>query len=301
MSDSSNDSGNGDGGRRRGLAKGLSALLGDVDADTLNTSREATPRSIPIEFVRPSRFQPRRRFAEDELRALADSIREKGILQPLVVRPDPQITGSFEIVTGERRWRAAQIAQLHELPVVVRDCSDQDALEVALVENVQREDLTALEEAEGYQRLIDEFAHSQDDLARVVGKSRSHVANTLRLLGLPEPVKAMLDDGSLSAGHARALLAAPDAAALAKDVVARGLNVRQTESLVREKVPERARQPKTGAVAQDADTLALERSLSDRVGLKVKILHRDPGGRVEIHYRSVEQLDDIVRRLGDGR
>ncbi len=301
MSDSGDDGGNGDSGRRRGLAKGLSALLGDVDADTLNTNRETTPRSVPIEFVRPSRFQPRRRFAEDELRALADSIREKGILQPLVVRPDSQTTGSFEIVTGERRWRAAQIAQLHELPVVVRDCSDQDALEVALVENVQREDLMALEEAEGYQRLIDEFAHSQDDLARVVGKSRSHVANTLRLLGLPEPVKAMLDDGSLSAGHARALLAAPDAAALAKDVVSRGLNVRQTENLVREKAPERGRRPKTEAVAQDADTLALERSLSDRIGLKVKILHRDPGGRVEIHYRSVEQLDDIVRRLSDDK
>ncbi len=294
------DTGDGDGGRRRGLAKGLSALLGDVDADAINAPPDTSPRSVPIEFLRPSRFQPRRHFGEDDLRSLADSIRSKGILQPLVVRADPQATGSFEIITGERRWRAAQIAQLHELPVVVRECSDQDALEVALVENVQREDLMPLEEAEGYKRLIDEFAHSQDDLAQVVGKSRSHVANTLRLLGLPEPVKAMLDERALSAGHARALLPAPDATALAREVVARGLNVRQTEKLVREKAPGRQRDAKPPAPAQDADTLALERSLSDRVGLKVKILHRDPGGRVEIHYRTVEQLDDIVRRLGDG-
>lgn len=303
MSDSGGSDGGGD-GRRRGLAKGLSALLGDIGADGLNAPRDAAPQIVPIEFLRPSSFQPRRRFDEEHLRALAESIREKGILQPLVVRSDPQSAGSFEIVIGERRWRAAQIAQLHELPVVVRACTDQEALEVALVENVQREDLTPLEEAEGYKRLIDEFAHSQEDLARVVGKSRSHVANTLRLLGLPDEVKAMLEDGGLSAGHARALLAAPDPIALAKEIIARGLNVRQTESLVREKAPERRRTPKApgpdSQIAQDADTLALERSLSDRVGLKVRILHRDPGGRVEIHYRTVEQLDDVVRRLGGG-
>jgi ParB family chromosome partitioning protein len=286
-----------DSARRRGLAKGLSALLGEAAPDTGGAPGEAGPQSVPIEFLRPNRFQPRRRFDEAEMRGLADSVREKGILQPLVVRSDPEITGSYEIVIGERRWRAAQLAQLHEIPVVVRELSDGEALEVALVENIQREDLSPLEEADAYQRLIDEFGHSQEALAKVVGKSRSHVANTLRLLGLPEAVKAMLHDGRLSAGHARALLAAPDPAALAEEVTSGGLNVRQTEGLVRGKASGN-RRPRP-APAADAETQALERSLSDRIGLTVRIIHRGVrGGRVEIHYRKLDQLDDIVHRLG---
>ncbi|MEE8202396.1 MAG: ParB/RepB/Spo0J family partition protein [Alphaproteobacteria bacterium] len=288
-----------DSARRRGLAKGLSALLGEAAPDTGGAPGEAGPQSVPIEFLRPNRFQPRRRFDEAEMRGLADSVREKGILQPLVVRSDPEITGSYEIVIGERRWRAAQLAQLHEIPVVVRELSDGEALEVALVENIQREDLSPLEEADAYQRLIDEFGHSQEALAKVVGKSRSHVANTLRLLGLPEAVKAMLHDGRLSAGHARALLAAPDPAALAEEVTSGGLNVRQTEGLVRGKASGN-RRPRP-APAADAETQALERSLSDRIGLTVRIIHRGVrGGRVEIHYRKLDQLDDIVHRLGGG-
>ncbi|MEE8273981.1 MAG: ParB/RepB/Spo0J family partition protein, partial [Alphaproteobacteria bacterium] len=286
-----------DSARRRGLAKGLSALLGEAAPDTGGAPGEAGPQSVPIEFLRPNRFQPRRRFDEADIRGLADSVREKGILQPLVVRSDPEITGSYEIVVGERRWRAAQLAQLHEIPVVVRELSDGEALEVALVENIQREDLSPLEEADAYQRLIDEFGHSQEALAKVVGKSRSHVANTLRLLGLPEAVKAMLHDGRLSAGHARALLAAPDPAALAEEVTSGGLNVRQTEGLVRGKASGN-RRPRP-APAADAETRALERSLSDRIGLTVRIIHRGVrGGRVEIHYRKLDQLDDIVHRLG---
>lgn len=286
----------GESGRRKGLAKGLSALLGDNGADVLQAAPGAGPQVIPVELVRPSRFQPRRRFDEDEIRELAQSIGEKGVLQPLVVRRDPEIAGSYEIVAGERRWRAAQLAQLHQLPVIVRDVTDREALEISLVENVQREDLTSLEEAQGYKRLIDDFGHTHDALAKAVGKSRSHMANTLRLLGLPEPVKAMLDDGKLTAGHARALLAAPDPTALGREVVARGLNVRQTERLVRSAAHPRRRARATSA--QDVDTRAIERSLSDRLGLTVKVKHRREGGWIEIRYRTLEQLDDILRRLG---
>lgn len=286
----------GESGRRRGLAKGLSALLGDDGADILRAAPDAGPQVVPVELVRPSRFQPRRRFDEGEIRELAQSIGEKGVLQPLVVRRDPEIAGSYEIVAGERRWRAAQLAQLHQLPVIVRDVTDREALEISLVENVQREDLTSLEEAQGYKRLIDDFGHTHDALAKAVGKSRSHMANTLRLLGLPEPVKAMLDDGKLTAGHARALLAAPDPTALGREVVARGLNVRQTESLVRSAAQPRRRARATSA--QDVDTRAIERSLSDRLGLTVKVKHRRKGGWIEIRYRTLEQLDDILRRLG---
>ncbi len=286
----------GESGRRRGLAKGLSALLGDDGADVLQAAPGAGPQVVPVELVRPSRFQPRRRFDEGEIRELAQSIGEKGVLQPLVVRRDPEIAGSYEIVAGERRWRAAQLAQLHQLPVIVRDVTDREALEISLVENVQREDLTSLEEAQGYKRLIDDFGHTHDALAKAVGKSRSHMANTLRLLGLPEPVKAMLDDGKLTAGHARALLAAPDPTALGREVVARGLNVRQTEKLVRSAAKPRRRARAT--LAQDIDTRAIERSLSDRLGLTVKVKHRREGGWIEIRYRTLEQLDDVLRRLG---
>ena len=252
------------------------------------------PAPAPKSF--PSSSCARARFDDGEIRELAQSIGEQGVLQPLVVRRDPEIAGSYEIVAGERRWRAAQLAQLHQLPVIVRDVTDREALEISLVENVQREDLTALEEAQGYKRLIDDFGHTHDALAKAVGKSRSHMANTLRLLGLPEPVKAMLDDGKLTAGHARALLAAPDPTALGREVVARGLNVRQTERLVRSAAHPRRRARAT--TAQDVDTRAIARSLSDRLGLTVKVKHRRVGGWIEIRYRTLEQLDDILRRLG---
>ncbi len=286
------------GGRRRGLAKGLSALLGDAAAEVLAEPGEATPRAVPIEFLRPSRLQPRRRFDGDEIKALAESIRAHGVLQPLVVRADPEVSGSYEIVSGERRWRAAQIVQLHEIPVVVRELDDKEVLEVALIENIQRENLTPLEEAEGFQRLIDEFGHSQEALARAVGKSRSHVANMLRLLGLPDAIKAMLDEGALSAGHARALLGAPDPEALAREVVRRGLNVRETERLVRAKAgPGKRPGPGPGG-AGDADLRALEKRIGDRLGLAVRLHHKGPGGRIEIAYRSQDQLEDLLRRLG---
>ena len=287
--------GGGGSGRRRGLAKGLSALFGDGEADFLTALRRTGLQYVPVEFVRPSRLQPRRRFDESEIRALAASIGDKGILQPLIVRPDPSVSGSYEIVAGERRWRAAQLAKLHQLPVIVRQLSDREAVEISLVENVQRESLTPLEEAEGYRRLIDDFGHGQGELAKVVRKSRSHVANTLRLLALPDVVKAMLDDGKLTAGHARALLAAPDPAALGRDVVARGLSVRQTESLARG-----AAHPRRRTVTDrtpNADTRAIERTLSDRLGLTVRIKQRRGGGWVEIHYRTLEQLDETIRRL----
>ena len=286
-----------DGGKRRGLAKGLSALLGDVGTAVLDAPDDRAPQSVPVEYLRPGRYQPRRRFDDDDLAELAASIRAVGVLQPLVVRRDAAAPGNYEIVTGERRWRAALRAKLQDVPVIVRDFSDREALEAAMIENVQRENLTALEEAEGYQRLAEEFSHTQDALARAVGKSRSHVANTVRLLGLPDAVKAMLDDGRLSAGHGRALLGAPDPAALAVEVASKGLNVRQTERLVR-RAAKGPRQRRASVDADDPNTRALERSLSDRLGLAVTIKHRDPGGSVEIRYKSLEQLDDVIRRLG---
>ncbi len=286
------------GGRRRGLAKGLSALLGDAAGEVLSEPGEATPRALPIEFLRPSRLQPRRRFDEDEIKALAESIRTHGVLQPLVVRSDSEVSGSYEIVSGERRWRAAQIVQLHEIPVVVRELGDKEVLEVALIENIQRENLTPLEEAEGFQRLIDDFGHSQEALGRAVGKSRSHVANMLRLLGLPDALKTLLDEGQLSAGHARALLGAPEPEVLAREVLRRGLNVRETERLVRARAAPRRARAKSGDEAGDADLRALERRIGDRLGLAVRLRHKGPGGRIEIEYRSQDQLDDLLRRLG---
>jgi len=278
-------------GRKRGLGMGLSALLGS--GEELAGPAADGPRTAPIEFLRPSSLQPRRRFAEDELAALAESIRAKGVMQPLLVRRIAGGAEHFEIVAGERRWRAAQLAGCHELPIVVYDLSDRDALEVALLENVQRQDLTPLEEAEGYRRLIDEFGHTQEALAHTLGKSRSHIANLIRLLGLPEPLRAMLERGEISAGHARALLAARDPLGLARMVIGRGLNVRQTESLVRAD----GQRPKAPARPKDADTQALEHDLSHRLGLPVTVQPRRGGGTLSIAYRSLEQLDGLIRRL----
>ncbi|MEX0697839.1 MAG: ParB/RepB/Spo0J family partition protein [Dongiaceae bacterium] len=286
-----------DEGARRTLGRGLSALLGAESEDYASLDRVRLSKMVPIELVHPGRFQPRHNFDETQLEALADSIRTNGILQPILVRRHPQTPNSFEIVAGERRWRAAQIARLHEVPVIIREIADGEALELALVENVQRQDLSPLEEAEGYRRLIEEFKNTQEDLARRVGKSRSHVANAMRLLGLPEPVKALLEQGRLTAGHARALLSGADPAALAEQVVARGLNVRQTERLVQQ----RQSDPSAKTTREkDADTVALERDLSALLGLRVTISIQGRGGALTIHYRTLEQLDDVLKRLTQG-
>lgn len=286
---------------RRGLAKGLSALLADVDTDAWKRPGGAMARTVPVERLRPGPTQPRRHFPKAEIDGLAESIKSKGVLQPLIVREDSQNPGAYEIIAGERRWRAAQVAKLHDVPVVVHALSDREALEVGLVENVQRADLTPLEEAAGYRRLMDEFDHRQEDLAAIIGKSRSHVANTLRLLGLPDQVKFLIDDGNLSAGHGRALLAADDPAGLAAVVVAKALNVRQTEGLVRRSQagPAAAKAPpKRPPATTDANTAAIERSLEDLLGLTVKIDHTSPGGTMTIRYGNLIELNDLLKRLG---
>jgi ParB family chromosome partitioning protein len=277
--------------RRRGLGRGLSALLGEEDA-----ADEAAPRTIRIDLLRPGRYQPRHVFDTEGLEALAQSIREKGVLQPLLVRRHPGLADAYEIVAGERRWRAAQLAQLHEVPVVLREIDDREALEIALVENLQRQDLSALEEAQAYQRLLDEFAHTQEAVAQAVGKSRSHVANTIRLLELPSTVKQMLDEGQLTAGHARALLGARDPVELAHEIVRRGLNVRQAERLAkRAKAKPSAKAPRE----KDADTRAVEHELTLALGTTVKIdLARDGHpGTLSITYQTLDQLNELILRL----
>lgn len=284
--------------RRASLGRGLSALFGDAEEDYAALDKVQQPgKTVPIELVRPGRYQPRRNFDPEEMESLIASVREKGILQPLLVRRDPEIAGEYELVAGERRWRAAQAAGLHEVPVVVRDLADRDALEIALIENVQRADLSPLEEADGYRRLMDEFQHTQEDLARAVGKSRSHVANLMRLLGLPPSVKELVERGDLTAGHARALLTAADPEHLAEEVVRRGLNVRQTEDLARGDKDKRdnARRP----TAKDPDLVNLEEEISAKIGLRVAINPSGKRGSITVHYQTLDQLDEVIRRLGD--
>jgi ParB family chromosome partitioning protein len=279
---------------RSRLGRGLASLIGDMGAETnKNAERSRSQRRISIEFLHPNPRNPRRQFAVPELDELAASIKERGIIQPIAVRPAPGASGTFEIIAGERRWRAAQRAGIHDVPVVVLDVSDAEALELAIIENVQRKDLNPLEEAAGYQALGDAFKYSQDETAKIVGKSRSHVANMLRLLKLPEAVQACIRSGELSAGHARALIGNANAEALTREIVARGLNVRQVEELVRDHVPRKPR----AAPAKDADTAALEKRLGDALGLKVTIHHQGERGAVHIAYRDLDQLQDIIRRL----
>jgi ParB family transcriptional regulator, chromosome partitioning protein len=278
--------------RRRPLGRGLAALFGENEgAAELDAANQ---RRVPIEMIRPSALQPRRRFDEAELDALAQSIREKGVLAPLLVRPIADDEAAFELVAGERRWRAAQRVGIHEVPVLVRALADHEALEIALVENLQREDLSALEEAEAYKRLIGEFGRTQASLAESVGKSRSHVANTMRLLSLPAPVRHRLEEGELSAGHARALLGAADPTTLADEVVRRGLNVRATERLVQRRARRAEKPPRA---LRDADTLALERDLSSRLGLRVRLDPKTRGGALIIYYQSLDQLDQVLHLL----
>jgi len=281
--------------RSGGLGRGLSALFGDAGGEEEQVDRVRLTRLVPIDQLRPGKYQPRHHFDENELRSLVDSVRERGILQPLLVRKDPDSSSGYEIIAGERRWRAAQLAGLHEVPVLVRSLTDREALEIALIENIQRQDLNPLEEAEGYRRLMEEFAHTQEDLAHAVGKSRSHVANILRLLQLPHPVKILVQSGQLSMGHARALLGAPDPAALAQEVVNRGLNVRQTEQLVKDA---QAGVPVVKAAkVKSPDTVALEREVSQILGLKVRLSSEGPVGTLQIHYKTLDQLDSVLTRI----
>ena len=276
--------------RHRGLGRGLSALLGEEQETRAANEAPRASRTVPIAYLKPNRFQPRRVFKEDELRELAQSIREKGILQPILVRTIAK--DAFEIVAGERRWRAGQLAKLHEVPVIVREFTDSETLEIAIIENVQRADLNAIEEAGAYQELITRFHHTQEKLADVVGKSRSHIANTLRLLKLPDSVKAMIREGQLTAGHARALIGVDDPERLAREIVAGSLNVRQAERKAR--TPKQPRKLR----AKDADTKTLEHNLSNSLGMTVEIEHKgERGGMVKIAYKSLEQLDELVRRL----
>jgi ParB family transcriptional regulator, chromosome partitioning protein len=280
---------------RSRLGRGLASLIGDMGAET-NTApseRVRSQRRVPIEFIRPNPRNPRREFSIPQLDELANSIKERGIIQPVAVRPVRGANDAYEIIAGERRWQAAQRAGLHEIPVVVLDVSDVEALELAIVENVQREDLNALEEAAGYQSLIDEFKYHQDDIAKVVGKSRSHVANMLRLLKLPEFVKAAIRSGQFSAGHARALIGYPEPERLARQIIERGLNVRQVEALARNQSKAKARAPRQ----KEADTVAMEKQVSDALGLAVTVDYGSNGGAVHIKYRTLDQLRDVVRRL----
>ena len=288
---------------RSRLGRGLASLIGDVGGEAAQTERPARgQRKVPIEFIKPNPRNPRRAFAEAELAELASSIKQHGVIQPIVVRAVKGTNDRFEIIAGERRWRASQLAGLHEVPVVPVDVTDAAAMEIAIIENIQREDLNAMEEAQGYHALAETYKHSQDDIAKIVGKSRSHVANMMRLTKLPEDVQALIASNQLSNGHARALISLPDPSAAAKRVIAEGLNVRQTEALAHEEgVPERAPQkPRAGSapkVAKDADTIALEKRVSDALGLKVSVDHRDPGGTVMIKYSDLDQLDEILKRL----
>lgn len=284
---------------KRGLGRGLSALLeeaSDARAEDAAAMAVATgARQAPIELIRRNPEQPRHYFDEAEIENLAASIREKGVIQPILVRPAPGATGQYQIVAGERRWRAAQRAGLREVPIVVRDLDDAETLEIAILENVQRADLNAIEEAAGYRMLMDRFSRTQDSVAQAVGKSRSHVANTLRLLALPEEIQDHLVAGRLSPGHARAIATSADPAALARQVIDQGLNVRQTEALA--KTPQASGKPPRTPTQKDVDTLALERRVAEAIGMKVEILDKSGVGEIRVHYRSLEQLEDICRRL----
>lgn len=284
---------------KRRLGRGLAALIGEMDQSLPVGEDRASisaDRTVPIEFVARNPKNPRRYFDESELQDLASSIRQHGIVQPVVVRGLGK--DRYEIIAGERRWRAAQLAGLVEIPVIQRDVDDRTALELAIVENVQRSDLNPLEEALGYDQLIAEHGYTQNDLGEIIGKSRSHVANSLRLLKLPEPVRDMLADGSLSAGHARALVSTSDPVALAKMITHKGLSVRDAEKLAQNDIKARS-EPLNATLreAKDADTLALERSLSDRLGLSVSISHKGGGGQLRIAYGNLDQLEEICRLL----
>lgn len=286
---------------RPGLGRGLSALLGEsVPEEPIkgNPTSASGVRMLPISALVADPNQPRRHFDEEALETLADSIRTRGLIQPIFVRPHGQ---NFQIVAGERRWRAAQRARLHEVPVIVRELTDAETLEIALIENIQRQDLNAIEEAEGYARLIREFGHTQEALGKIVHKSRSHIANLLRLLDLPASVREMVVDRSLEMGHARALVSAPDPEKLAREVVAKGLSVRDTEKLARSAKPAVKRKSGASPAESDPDIAALERHLGDVLGLNVRISHGEKGGTLAVSYSTLDQLDMVCQRLSGER
>ncbi|WP_363350478.1 ParB/RepB/Spo0J family partition protein [Methylocystis echinoides] len=287
---------------RRRLGRGLAALLGDA-GEAAPVERPRGQRKAPIEFLRPNPRNPRSQFREEDLADLTNSIREKGVIQPIVVRAIPGVADAYEIIAGERRWRAAQAAGLAEVPIVIHEADDKEALELAIIENVQRADLNAIEEAKGYERLGAEFGYSQSDVAKIIGKSRSHVANTLRLLNLPESAKALVRDGAISAGHARALLAVENPEAVARRIVEDGLTVRDVEALAQEQqaggAPGGSSLGKRPRPEKDANTRALEKTLADALGLAVEIKNQGERGEVRIRYQTLDQLDAICRLLGE--
>lgn len=285
---------------RRRLGRGLAALLGEAANDEAPIERPRGQRKIPIEFLRPNPRNPRTTFREEDLGELSASIREKGVIQPIVVRAVAGVADAYEIIAGERRWRAAQMASLADVPVVIHEADDKEALELAIIENVQRADLNAIEEAKGYERLGAEFGYSHSEIAKIIGKSRSHVANTIRLLNLPEEARRLVGEGAISAGHARALLSVSDPAAVARRIVEQGLTVRDVERLAQAQSESPPRKGGLHARAEkDADTRAIEKTLSDALGLKVAIHHRGDSGELCIRYATLEQLDGLCRRLTD--
>ena len=284
---------------RRRLGRGLATLLGDAASDS-TPARARGPRRAPIEFLKPNPRNPRTQFREADLADLTASIREKGIIQPIVVRTVAGVENVYEIIAGERRWRAAQAAGLIDVPVVIQEADDKEALEIAIIENVQRADLNAIEEAKGYERLAAEFGYSQSEIAKIIGKSRAHVANTLRLLNLPEATRKLLSDGAISAGHGRALLAVDHPDAVARRIVEEGLTVRDIESLGKApRAPETksAKSPERPGAGKDADTRAMEKLLSDTLGMKVAIHHHGEGGEISVRYETLDQFDALCRLL----
>ncbi len=281
---------------RSRLGRGLASLIGDVGGESAKADRSRAQRKVPIEFLKPNPRNPRKTFVDAELEELAESIRQHGVIQPIVARPVRGSSDHFEIIAGERRWRAAQRAGLHDVPIVPVEVTDNDALQIMIVENVQREDLNAMEEARGYHVLVDEFRHSAEEVAKVVGKSRSHVANMMRLTKLPKDVQDHISAGKLSAGHARALIGLADPSQAAQRVIGEGLSVRETEQLAHEAgVP--SRKPRAEKASKDANIVAVEKRLSDAIGLRVIIDNKGTSGTVQIQYRSVEQFDEIMRRI----
>lgn len=286
---------------RRRLGRGLAALLGDAAVDAAPVERPRGPRTAPIEFLRPNPRNPRISFREEDLAELTASIREKGVIQPIIVRVIVGVADAYEIIAGERRWRAAQMAGLSDVPVVIHEANDKEALELAIIENVQRADLNAIEEAKGYERLGAEFGYSHGEIAKIIGKSRSHIANTIRLLALPEDAKRLVGEGTISAGHARALLAVADPSAVARRIVEKGLTVRDVERLAKDHAEEtgasRHSPRSTKSSVKDADTRAIEKTLSDALGMRAELRSEGEKGELRIRYESLEQLDSICRLL----
>ncbi len=293
--------------KTRGLGRGLSALMSDVNQDIAPQAND-TPRRpdmfVPVEKIHPNPDQPRRAFDDDALQELANSIAEKGVIQPLIVRKHPSKQDNYEIVAGERRWRASQIAKTHTVPVVVRDYTDTEVLEVAIIENIQRADLNPIDEGAGYRQLMDKFGHTQEQLSTVLGKSRSHIANAMRLLNLPDGVRNYLSEGKLTSGHARALVGHDNAQQLADHIIKNGLSVRDAEKLAKQGLNKPKAPKSTTSIAseKDADTIQIEGELSANLGMKVSIDHKagTEGGRLTISYRDLEQLDDLLRALSGG-